>query len=79
MQIRTRLTLQILLLGGIIMIIASTAIFIFSANYRRDDFYGRLRNKAINTAKLLFEVYNRDADLLLRFENENPANLPNEE
>lgn len=78
MQIRTRLTLQILLLGGIIMIIASAAIYVFSANYRKDDFYSRLRNKSNNTAKLLFEVYNRDAGLLREFERGNPVNLPNE-
>ena len=78
MQIRTRLTLQILLMSAIIMIVASTAIYVFSASYRRYDFNSRLRNKATNTAKLLFEVYNRDADLLLKFEKGNPLNLPNE-
>jgi signal transduction histidine kinase len=78
MQIRARLTLQILLMSAIIMIVASTSIYLFSASYRKYDFNNRLRNKATNTAKLLFEVYNRDADLLLKFEKGNPVNLPNE-
>ncbi|MBS1232002.1 MAG: hypothetical protein H6R35_840, partial [Bacteroidetes bacterium] len=38
MQIRTRLTLQFLLLGGIIMIAASVAIYFSSARFHRDDF-----------------------------------------
>jgi multisubunit Na+/H+ antiporter MnhG subunit len=55
MQIRTRLTLQFLLIGGGIMIIASIAIYLSSSTFRRDDFYNRLRNKARSTATLLFD------------------------
>ncbi|HCI55424.1 MAG TPA: HAMP domain-containing sensor histidine kinase [Bacteroidales bacterium] len=78
MQIRTRLTLQFLLIGGIIMITASVAIYYLSENYLREDFYNRLENKARNTAKLLLEVEEINADLLKRIEKDNPANLPNE-
>lgn len=56
MQIRTRLTLQFLLLGGVIMIVASAAIFFSSARMRKDDFYNRLRNKARITASALLDA-----------------------
>ena len=78
MKIRTRLTLQFLLIGGVIMISASVAIYYLSENYLREDFYNRLENKARNTAKLFLEVEEINADLLKRIEKDNPANLPNE-
>lgn len=78
MQIRTRLTLQFLLIGGAIMVIASLAIYYFSENYRREEFFSRLENKARNTAKLLLEVEEIDVELLKRIEKDNPVNLPEE-
>jgi len=78
MQIRTRLTLQYLLIGGIIMLIASMAIYFSSAGFRRDDFYDRLESKAINTARLLIEVDEIDIDLLKKIEADNPVSLPGE-
>lgn len=78
MQIRTKLTLQFLLIGGVIMICASGAIYISSAGYRQLDFYNRLENKAISTAKLLIDIEEVDADLLRRIEQDNPLSLPDE-
>jgi len=78
MQIRTRLTIQFLLLGGLIMIIASAAIYVSSENFRREDFYSRLMNKAKGTANLLFNTDGVDANRILRIENETPAFLQNE-
>jgi signal transduction histidine kinase len=78
MQIRTKLTIQFLLLGGIIMIIASAAIYVSSENFRRDDFYSRLMNKAKGTANLLFNTDGVDANRILSIENETPAFLQNE-
>lgn len=78
MQIRTRLTLQFLLLGGVIMIIASVAIYLSSANFRREDFCNRLRDKAMSTANLLFNTDGVDADNILRIENESRVSLQNE-
>jgi len=60
------------------MIIASTAIYFSSANFRKDDFNTRLENKARITARLLIEVEEIDADLLRRIERDNPVNLPGE-
>jgi signal transduction histidine kinase len=78
MQIRTRLTLQFLFIGGAIMIIASCAIYFSSATYRRDDFFRRLENKSTNTAKILVEIDEIDAELLRRIEKDNPINFPDE-
>jgi signal transduction histidine kinase len=78
MQIRTRLTLQFLLLGGIIMIFASVAIYFSSAGFRKEDFYNRLRNKSGSTAELFFNSTDIDANHIRRIERENPAGLQNE-
>jgi len=78
MQIRNRLTLQFLLFGGIILIIASITIYFFSANFRKQDFHDRLRNKALSTANLFFTEYEVDAERFLRYEKENQVNLHNE-
>ncbi len=60
------------------MIIASIAIYFSSASFRREDFYNRLRNKARNTATLLFETDEVEANRVLRIEKDNPVNLQNE-
>jgi signal transduction histidine kinase len=78
MQIRTRLTLQFLLLGGAIMIIASVAIYVSSARFREDAFHNRLRTKAISTITLLFSTNKADADRVLKNEKNVMGNLQNE-
>lgn len=60
------------------MIIASAAIYVSSENFRREDFYSRLMNKARGTANLLFNTDGVDANRILRIENETPAFLQNE-
>jgi signal transduction histidine kinase len=75
MQIRTRLTLQFLLLGGMIMIVASVAIYYSSARFRREDFCRHLRDKALSTANILFNTDGVDATRILRIENESPVYL----
>jgi signal transduction histidine kinase len=78
MQIRTRLTLQFLLLGGLIMIIASAAIYYSSATFRKDDFNNRLTNRAWSVAKMLIDTYDHDAEMVKRMERSNPLRLHNE-
>lgn len=78
MQIRTRLTLQFVLWGAIIMIFASLIIYYSSSNFRKEDFNNRLRNKAKSTARLLLEAKEIDPDRVLRLEKDNPVNLINE-
>lgn len=78
MQIRNKLTLLFVLVVALILFFSSLSIYFFSADYRSDDFYTRLLNKANNTAKLLIEVEEVDANLLKRIEKDNPVSLPKE-
>jgi signal transduction histidine kinase len=78
MQIRTRLTLQFLLLGGLILIIASIAIYYFSANFRRHDFNNLLRSRAVSVARLVLDSYEYNANLILRNGTGYSARLPDE-
>ncbi len=78
MQIRRKLTYQFISIVALILLFASLAIYLSSADYRKDDFYNRLLSKARNTAKLLIEVEEVDAELLHRIEEDNPMSLPGE-
>jgi signal transduction histidine kinase len=78
MNIRTKLTLRFILITAVILFLGSIFIYVFSADYREDEFYLRLQNKANNTAKLLIEVDEVDVDLLRRLERDNPVSLPDE-
>jgi signal transduction histidine kinase len=78
MNIRTKLTLRFILITAVIILLASVLIYVLSADYRKEDFYMRLFNKATNTAKLLIEVDEVDVAVLRRIEADNPVSLPNE-
>jgi len=78
MQIRTRLTLQFLLIGGLIMISASAAIYISSESFRKADFQNRLVSKARSTARLLFEAEEIEPEKVKSIEKDNPLKLNNE-
>jgi signal transduction histidine kinase len=78
MQIRQKLTYQFIVVVAVLLLTASLAIYFFSADYRLDLFYSRLKNKAISTAKLLIEVDEVDIALLTRIEKDNPTSLPQE-
>lgn len=60
------------------MIIASVAIYFSSANFRREDFYNRLLEKARSTANLLFNSDGVDPNRILRIENNRPVFLQDE-
>jgi signal transduction histidine kinase len=79
MQIRDKLTFLFLLIVALILGASSVATYFFSAQYRREEFYERIENKARNVAKLLIEVEEVDAELLRKIEENNPVSLPNEE
>ncbi|MEQ8686229.1 MAG: histidine kinase dimerization/phospho-acceptor domain-containing protein [Imperialibacter sp.] len=79
MQIRDKLTFLFLLIVALIMGASSLAIYYLSAQYRKQEFYERIENKARNVAKLLIEVEEVDAELLRKIEENNPVSLPNEE
>ncbi len=75
MQIRTKLTLQFALMAGGILVAFSLVIYSLSANYRKQEFKERLREKAINTAKLLIEVKEVDDDLMRIIDSANYSSL----
>lgn len=77
MQIRTKLTLQFALMAGGILVAFSLVIFSLSANYRKQEFKERLREKAINTAKLLIEVKEVDNELMRIIDSANYSSLEN--
>jgi signal transduction histidine kinase len=60
------------------MIIASITIFLFSSNFRKQNFNNQLTNNAINTANLFFSRYEVDAAHIQNIEEYNPINLHNE-
>ena len=78
MQIRSKLTIQFLIIGGIITVLAALSIYYSSATYRSDDFYRRLESRANITARLLIEVEEIDSTLLRKIERDNPVSLPDE-
>ena len=78
MQIRTRLTLQFLLLGGLIMLIASLAIYYSSAKFRRNDFNNLLKSRAESVARLVLDSYEYNTNLILRSGTGNPDRLQDE-
>jgi signal transduction histidine kinase len=78
MKIRTRLTLQFLFWGAIIMLLASVAIYYTSSNFRKQDFYNRLINNGKGTAKFLLDAPVIDPDKVLKIEKDNPVKLENE-
>jgi len=78
MNIRTRLTIQFVLIVVIINLISAISIYYFSSKYRLEDFYLRLNSKANNTAKLLLDVDEIDNELLRKIEMSTPFRLYNE-
>lgn len=78
MKIRTKITLTFFILVVVVLTMVSFAIYFSSAAYRHSDFTRRLKNRAINTSKLLIEIDEVSPQLLRRIEKENPANLPDQ-
>ncbi len=74
----TRLTLQFLLLGGLIMLIASAAIYYSSTKLRSQDFNNLLKSRAENVARIVLDSYEYNANLFLRSGSGNPARLQDE-
>jgi signal transduction histidine kinase len=77
-NIRRKLTLIFFSIVIVVVTAISLSIYYFSASYREADFYRRLKNRAINTAKVLIEFKEVNAGLLRRIEQNNPASLPNQ-
>ncbi|HEV7349597.1 HAMP domain-containing sensor histidine kinase [Telluribacter sp.] len=78
MQIRTRLTVQFSLLVSAILLVAFLAIYYFTFVNTNEDFYDRLRSKAVSTAELLLKVRQVDTELLKVFDKSNRDLIYNE-
>jgi signal transduction histidine kinase len=78
MQIRTRLTIQFTLLVSSILLVSFLAIYYFTNIYTVEDFYDRLRSKALSTAELLLKVRQVDTELLKVFDKSNRDLIFNE-
>lgn len=78
MQIRTRLTAQFLLWGGMIMIIALLAVYLLSASFRKNNFYEQLTNRAWSISKLFVDTYDYNANRVKRIHMNDPFRLQNE-
>lgn len=79
MNIRNKLILLFVSIVALILVATSIAVYFFSADYRRDEFYTRLQNKAKATAHLVIEVEEVTPELLRKIEADNPMNLTHEE
>lgn len=64
MKIRNRLTLLFSVIVASIVLIFSFITYVLYADYRNDEFYKRLKDKAQTTARLLSDVKEVDKDLL---------------
>lgn len=78
MNIRARITIIFFLIVIVVVSMISISIYSLSSQYRTQDFYRRLKSRATNSARLLVEYDELNADLLQRMERDNPANLPNQ-
>lgn len=78
MTIRTRLALRFMLLASLILGGAFLVVYVLSADYRAEEFIGRLRVRGISTAKLLIQVDEVTEELLAKIEGDNPLRLPEE-
>lgn len=89
MQIRTRLTLQFIVIVSSLLLVSLFTIYYFSNEYRKNEFYNQLIKKASSTAELLIKVHEVDSSLLklidknrkdmFTFENISVYNVEDEE
>ncbi|HZY78778.1 MAG TPA: ATP-binding protein [Cyclobacteriaceae bacterium] len=79
MNIRNKLLLLFISIVALILIATSVAVYFFSADYRKDEFYTRLTNKAKAVARLAIEVEGVTHEMLMKIEADNPMNLTKEE
>lgn len=77
MKIRNKLTFLFALIFSGLLIAFSLSVYILSANFRSDQFYSRLQDRAITTARLLLAVKEVDSGLL-RIIDRNSLLLPKE-
>ncbi|MFH0867313.1 MAG: HAMP domain-containing sensor histidine kinase [Bacteroidota bacterium] len=77
MNIRKKLAYQFTIIVSAILLLFTVSIYFFSSDYRKNDFYARLNDRAVTTAKLLIEVKEVDS-LLLKIIDRNTTALNDE-
>ena len=78
MNIRTRLSITFFAIVIVVLSVLSVAVYYFAESNRKVDFYRRLKNRALNTARVLTEVKEVNAALQRRLEQNNPTTLPDQ-
>lgn len=78
MKIRNKLTYQFVGIVASVLLFASIAIYILFSQFRERDFYIRLNEKAVATAKLLLETNDVDETLLKLIDKNLLGILPQE-
>jgi signal transduction histidine kinase len=79
MNILTKLTLRFSVIVASILVLFSITVYTLSSTYRTEEFYERLENRALTTAKLLLTVEEVDKDLLRIIDKNSVPALPQEE
>lgn len=79
MQIRNKLTLRFAMLVGSLLFAFAIIIFTLSATYRKQEFNQRLKERAVNTAKLLIDVKEINSNLLRIIDSTNYSALISDE
>ena len=75
MKIKTRLTINFLILVITIMLFFSGSVYLFYLRHRHEDFSIRLKNKAINTATLLISVKGINPQLMKIIDDKTVTNM----
>jgi signal transduction histidine kinase len=78
MKFRTRLTLQFSVVVSVILITFSFIIYTLLSDFRKDEFIERLRDKGLNSVKLLADVDEVDNELLKIIDRNAVNPLPGE-
>jgi len=78
MKIRTRITLQFSIIVSVILITFSVIIYSLLSNFRQTEFTDRLRDKALNSVKLLSDVDEVNNELLKIIDRAAVNPLPDE-
>ncbi len=78
MSIRNRIAVQFGILASLVLGVASVAVFVLSADYRKEEFLGRMRAQGQRAARLLLQVDEVDESLLRIIDSRSPVTLPAE-
>ncbi len=79
MNILTKLTLRFSVIVASILVLFSITVYTLSSTYRQEEFYDRLENRALTTARLLLKVEEVDKYLLRIIDKNSMPALPQEE